>query len=128
MVTVAAGNQLAGPEELLLRMQSNSAVSSGVRVSLGKQSSTVATIPSGISIQTTMGTTYFSAFAMATIFAVDSTVTQVVRNSCYNENAWVLFGWANITLSCTVKLNLIGGQIFSSVVSRLVQHPKASIS
>ena len=109
-------------------MQSNSVVSSGVRVSLAKQSSTVATIPSDMSIQTTMGTTYSSAFAMATIFAVDSTVTQVVRNWCYNENAWALFGWANITLSCTVKLNLIGGQIFSYVVSRLVQHPKASIS
>lgn len=108
-VTVAAGNQPAGPEELFLCMQSTSVESESRWSSSHPQSQ-----PYHLACQYRLSWVPHTLVLLQwqPLFAVDSTVTQVVGNSCYNGNAWVLFGCANITLSGTVRLNLIGGQIY----------------
>lgn len=98
----------AGIGGLLLAVQSDSAVMSGITALLGEQLATVSTIPSGMSILTVRSTTCSTAFAMATTTASGSTVTQIVPKLCHNGVAFFLFGWTNIPRLCSSRLALFG--------------------
>ena len=93
---------------LLLAVQSDSAILSGLTALLGEQLATLTTVPSGISIQTVTSTTCSTAFAMATTTAAGDTVTQVVPKLCNNGIAFFLFGWTKLPGLCTKRLRLFG--------------------
>lgn len=98
----------AGVGGLLLAVQSDSAILSGLATLLGEQLSTITTIPPGMSVRTVTSTTCSTAFAMATTTASGSTVTQVVPELCYNGAAFFLFGWTKIPQLCSERLGLFG--------------------
>lgn len=99
--TTGGGIFFAGP--------SSSALAGLLPLALAQgQSSTITTIPPGMSIQTITTKTCSTAGAMVTTTAAGGTVTQVVPEVCDNGLAFLFFGWANIPQLCDARLGLFG--------------------
>ena len=72
------------------------------------ESSTITTVPPGMSVGTITTDTCRSAVAMRTTTAAGSTVTQDVPELCINGVAFLLFGWTKIPQLCHARFGLFG--------------------